>query len=225
MVLRWPADDGSVLDHTTPRIIRLVLAGLALWVVADLALTLAHGPGATPRGQRLVYDAALLVAAGVTFARGGSLRLAAAGMGAWGAGDTFYTLAYWTADSVPVPSPADAGYLLFPVLVAGAFVVALRRGTRVPAPARLADGLTAALAVAAVGAAVVWDPVQAAASGAPLAVATNLAYVLLDLALLGVCVGALATRGWRMDRFWVVCAAGVLAFWLADSLYLTHTAA
>jgi diguanylate cyclase (GGDEF)-like protein len=214
-----------VLDHATPRTVRFLLLALAAWLVVDVVLTLHHGPGSTPRGQRLVYDTALIVSAGITLARGGSMRLAAAGMAAWGLGDFFYTLAYWTADSVPVPSPADAGYLLFPVLVAAAFIAALHRGGRMPAPARRADGFTAALAVAAVGAAIVWDPVQAAASGAPLAVATNLAYVLLDLALLGVCVGALAARGWTMDRFWLICAAGVLSFWLADSLYLTHTAA
>ena len=40
-----------------------------------------------------------------------------------------------------------------------------------------------------------------------------------------VVVGALASTGWRLDRTWVLLAAGVSTFWLADSLYLVRTAA
>jgi two-component system cell cycle response regulator len=61
--------------------------------------------------------------------------------------------------------------------------------------------------------------------GAPLAIATGLAYPLLDLVLLGLAVGALASTGWRLDRTWMLLAAGVSTFWLADSLYLVRTAA
>ena len=54
--------------------------------------------------------------------------------------------------------------------------------------------------------------------------ATNLAYPLGDLVLLGLIVGALAGTGWRLDRTWVLLALGVSTFWLADSLYLVETA-
>ena len=60
--------------------------------------------------------------------------------------------------------------------------------------------------------------------GKSLAVATSLAYPLLDLVLLGLTVGALASTGWRLDRTWMLLAAGVSTFWLADSLYLVRTA-
>ena len=63
------------------------------------------------------------------------------------------------------------------------------------------------------------------ASGAPIAVATSLAYPLTDLILLAVGVGALAGTGWRLDRTWALLAAGILLFWFADSMYLVRTAA
>ena len=213
-----------MLDASAPRHVRIALALLVAWLAVDIALTIVHGPGNTPRGERFVYDAMLIVAGIVAVSRGSTARLIGAGLTAWGAGDVFYTAAYWTADTIPVPSPADAGYLFFPFLVAAGMLVTLRRThVRIPVVRRV-DGLTAALSVAAVGAALVWDPVQAAASGAPLAVVTNLAYVVLDLALLAVCVGAFAVRGWSMDRAWLLCGLGVLAFYVADSLYLVHTA-
>jgi two-component system, cell cycle response regulator len=86
------------------------------------------------------------------------------------------------------------------------------------------DGITAALGVAALSAAIVFETVLGSVEGKPLAVATGLAYPLLDLVLLGLAVGALASTGWRLDRTWMLLAAGVSTFWLADSLYLVRTA-
>jgi diguanylate cyclase (GGDEF)-like protein len=70
----------------------------------------------------------------------------------------------------------------------------------------------------------VFDTVLESVEGAPLAIATGLAYPLFDLVLLGLTVGALASTGWRLDRTWMLLAAGVSTFWLADSLYLVRTA-
>src|SRR3712207_4866994 len=86
------------------------------------------------------------------------------------------------------------------------------------------DGLTAALSVAALSAAIVLDTVADTVEGDVAAVATALAYPVSDLLLLGVIVGALAGTGWRMDRTWMLLAIGVSTFWLADSLYLVRTA-
>src|SRR4029079_1184171 len=60
--------------------------------------------------------------------------------------------------------------------------------------------------------------------GKALAVATGLAYPLLDLVQLGLTVGALARTGWRRAGMVMLLAAGVSTFWLADSLYLVRTA-
>ena len=60
--------------------------------------------------------------------------------------------------------------------------------------------------------------------GDAVTVATVLAYPITDCVLLAVGVGALAGTGWRLDRTWALLAAGILAFWFADSMYLVSTA-
>ena len=126
---------------------------------------------------------------------------------------------------MPVPSPADGGYLLLPILMMGGLISLLRSRTRGVPVTLQADALTAALAIAAVSAAIVFDTAFAAAEGDPLGLATTLAYPLTDLVLGGFVVGALARTGWRLDRTWALLAAGLLMFWLADSLYLVETPA
>ncbi|MGI8660036.1 MAG: diguanylate cyclase domain-containing protein [Thermoleophilaceae bacterium] len=143
---------------------------------------------------------------------------------AWTLGEIYYTAVLWTAETVPVPSPADAGYLLMPPLVLAGLVVLVRsRTSGVPVTLR-ADGLTAALAIAAVSAAIVFETVLRAAPGDLVGVATSLAYPLSDLILAGFVVGALAGTGWRLDRTWSLLGLGILTFWLADSRYLVHVA-
>ena len=51
---------------------------------------------AAPRRERLAW---LLIGVGVA---------------AWTFGEIYYTAVLWTADEIPIPSPADIGYLLFP---------------------------------------------------------------------------------------------------------------
>lgn len=87
-----------------------------------------------------------------------------------------------------------------------------------------ADGITAAMAAAALSAAVGLQTVLAIVGGSPLEDATNLAYPVSDLLLLGIVVCAIALRGWRLDRTWGLLGAGALSFWLADCLYLIGTA-
>ena len=53
---------------------------------------------------------------------------------------------------------------------------------------------------------------------------TNIAYPLLDLALIGMVVWALAVTGWRPGRTWGLVAAGLLVFSISDCLYLYETA-
>ena len=86
------------------------------------------------------------------------------------------------------------------------------------------DGLCAALAVGAFGAAVVFEPVAHAAEGRPMAVATNLAYPIFDLVMVAMIVAVMTLRGWRFDRTFALLLAGVVAFWVADSVYLVQTA-
>ena len=145
------------------------------------------------------------------------------GVLAWALGNLYYTVVLYDMESPPIPSPADAGFLLFPVLgMVG--VLALVRARTHDVPKTLwTDGSIAALAVTAVSAAVIFQAAFDNVSGKTLVVATTLAYPLTDLLLIGVIVGALASTGWRMDRTWVTLAAGIGVFWVADSFYLVES--
>jgi diguanylate cyclase (GGDEF)-like protein len=216
-----------------PRPLRLVLAACAAWlVVYELRVLFAPELEIGPLFSRFAHDVVLVLAGLACLARvprvDGPERLAwaliGAGVLAWSFGEIYYTAVLWTNPSPPIPSPADAGYLLFPPLTLAGFFALLRSRAR-DVPRRLwVDGVTAALGVAAVSAAIVFETVLDSVSGAPLAIATGLAYPLFDLVLLGISVGALASTGWRLDRTWMLLAAGVSTFWLADSLYLVRTA-
>ena len=207
-----------------------VAAWLALWQAHVL---LAPGVDAGPLFSRFAHDGVLLAATGlcvwaVLAAADRRERrawlLIALGLAAWTFGELYYTAVLWTAEEIPIPSPADAGYLLFPPFVLLGVLALLRSRTRDVPGTVWADGITAALAVSAAGAALVFQAVHDGASGQTLEVAVNLAYPLADLVLLGVIVGALAGTGWQLDRTWVMLLAGVATFWLADSLYLMGNA-
>lgn len=207
---------------------------MALWawlLLAALRNSFFQGLDVGPLFGRYVHDAVLLTAGSMCVWRAisrSSERLAwsliGAGVLAWTFGEIYYTGVLWTVTSVPVPSPADAGYLLMPPFVLGGVVLLLLSRTRsVPLTLR-ADGLTAALAIGSVSAAIVFQTALSAAAGDPLGVATSLSYPITDLILVGFVVGAIAGTGWRLDRTWAMLGIGILAFWLADSLYLVQVA-
>jgi two-component system cell cycle response regulator len=142
----------------------------------------------------------------------------------WAAGDVYWQLKLSALSSPPVPSWADAGYLSFcPFAFAG--ILSLVRGrTRNASRTLVADAAAAALATGAVSAALVVEPVMAHARGGVLAIATNLAYPICDLALVGLLIGAMAVGEWRLGRKLVLLGAAVVAFWVADSGYLVSVA-
>jgi two-component system, cell cycle response regulator len=208
-----------------------MLAVIAVWLGAyELYVIVDPGLDFGPVFSRFAHDVVLVAAAVICLTRAvtGTERTAwaliGAGVLAWSVGEIYYTAVLWTDPSPPLPSAADAGFLLFPPLVLAGAIMLLRARAR-GAPRRLLiDGATAALSVSALSAAIVFEPVLDAVEGAPLAVATGLAYPLLDLVLIGLAVGVLASTGWQLDRTWVLLGAGLSTFWLADSMYLVQTA-
>jgi two-component system, cell cycle response regulator len=181
------------------------------------------------RGSHLVVDfgAGLLCAAAALRHRGSDRTgwlLVAAGIVAWAAGDVYWTTVLLDEDALPVPSPSDVGYLLFPLLAFAGLARVL--GSRIAgAPKRLwVEGVIAALATAAVAAALLVPSVVDLIGGDWKSVATNAAYPLSDMILLGLVVGAMAVRGWRADATWGLAAVGIVLFWAADSHYLVAIA-
>jgi len=215
---------------SAPRRVALcVLALLGLWAVVYM-LTFIAFPGmqtALPF-EGIAPDVVFLLAALLLIGRGLSgergWALIGAGAACWAAGDIYWTLALANVASPPVPSWADAGYLAFcPLAFVGILSLVRQRLSGVP-KALAADCAAAVLAAGAVGAALVLRPVFAHADGGTLAVATNLAYPICDLLLLGLIVGATALGNWRLNRTWALLGASVIAFWIADSLYLVGDA-
>ena len=86
------------------------------------------------------------------------------------------------------------------------------------------DGIIAALTTGAISAAVVFGAVQASTGGDTAAVATNLAYPLGDMILLGTVIGAMAAGRGRLDRSWLFFGAGIAVFAVTDSIYLFQVA-
>ena len=196
------ADQGGM--SSAPRVVRWSFLILGAWLVfAQTRNVFFSGIDAGPLFQRFAHDVVTAAAGALCIYRAVHHRaerlpwaLIGAGVLCWTFGEIYYSTVLWTVEIVPVPSPADAGYLLMPPLVLAGLVLLMRtRTVGVPGTLR-ADGVTAALAIGAVSAAIVFETALDAASGDPLGVATTLAYPLFDLVLVGFVVGALA--GTRM---------------------------
>lgn len=130
-------------------------------------------------------------------------------------------------DPLPYPSIADVGWL-----VSGACMmiglVALVRASHARLTASLAlDGIIGGLAVAAISLAVLEQTLQAlTAPGTPLAViVTNVAYPVIDLALLLVIVGVLVAYRWRPPLPVWALGAGVVGFAVLDGTFLFQAVA
>jgi diguanylate cyclase (GGDEF)-like protein len=166
----------------------------------------------------------LLITRGIGRGRERAWILIGLGCLCWAGGDVYWNVYLRTNSSPPVPSWADGGYLLFcPLTVAGIFLLARTRLRAAPL-ALIADAAAAALAVGALSASVVVRQVLSHATGGALAVATNLAYPLVDLLLLGMIVGVVALGHWQLERRWLLLGIGVVTFWVADSFYLVTVA-
>jgi diguanylate cyclase (GGDEF)-like protein len=147
----------------------------------------------------------------------------AVGVLAWIGGEAYYSVVLWDLTEAPFPSPADVGYLLFPPLAFTGIALILHARLRGLPRMLFVDAATATLAAMALSAAVVLDVVLGQAQGTAVQVAANLAYPVTDGLLVGLAAAACVLTGGR-DRSLVLLAAGLAAFWLADSYYLVTVA-
>jgi diguanylate cyclase (GGDEF)-like protein len=178
-----------------------------------------------------VYNNVMLAAGAMCVARGMTVRreraawiLIGAAVLAWGIGDTVWTFTVANQPNPPFPSYADIGFLaVYPPAYAGIVLLLRSRIGHLPTSLWL-DGIIGALAVSAVGTAVVFRAVLSELGGSRAADATNLAYPLADLTLIALVVWALGVMGWRPGREWGLIAAGLLVFSVSDCLYLYETA-
>jgi diguanylate cyclase (GGDEF)-like protein len=179
-----------------------------------------------------VYVASEFLAAGICLLRGLSLRqerrawiLLAVGITCFALGDVYWTFFLKTQDHIPLPSPADAGYLLFYPFVYAAVVLLVRAREDRFTPGLWIEGFIGSFAVAAIGAALLQKPIEAATGGSAKEVATSIAYPLADILLFSLVVGILILTGLQYGRTWIVTAVGFAIFALTDSIYGYQTAA
>jgi two-component system, cell cycle response regulator len=142
----------------------------------------------------------------------------------WAMGNVYYTVVLWDLDPIPIPSVSDLLWIgYYPVVYIGVALLLRARIARFHATLWV-DGLLAALAVAALSAAVVFEKVLASTGGGAIEVATNLAYPIGDLVLLGVVTGGVALTGWKPGGTWGLLAASFLVFGVFDGVYLLQNA-
>ena len=138
----------------------------------------------------------------------------------WALGNVYYTAVLWDQDPIPIPSPSDVLWLVYYPVVYVAVAMLLRARIARFHASLWVDGALAALAVAALSAAVVFQSVLETTGGQPVEVATNLAYPLGDLVLLGMVTGGVALTGWKPGRTWGALAGSFILFGVSDGIYL-----
>ena len=208
---------------------RWLLLGLSSLFAVYLVL-LATQPAGTSEVVRWLYNFLLVGAAFVCLTspnQRGKERTAWRCIGTtlllWAAGDFYYTL-FLLDSTVSPPTVTDWLWLLsYPILYAGIGLLVRARTVHFERSLWL-DAALAALAVAAVGAAVLFGAVVESTGGSPLTAAMNLAYPLADALLLGLVVAVLAITGWQLDRAWLCILGSTAALALADSGVLYQAA-
>jgi two-component system, cell cycle response regulator len=140
------------------------------------------------------------------------------------AGELYYTLHLSHLEDPPYPSLADGLYLAFYPAGYAALVLFAPRASRQLRASLWLDGLVCALAVAALAAALLFQPIQSSTGGDRLEVATTLAYPLADVTLLVFVVGLLALNAWKASRSWALIAAGLATMAVADGIFLWQSA-
>jgi hypothetical protein len=93
---------------------------------------------------------------------------------AWALGDQYWSIMFADADEIPIPSPADAGYIaLYPLAYLGLILLARSVLRQVPASVLL-DGLVTALGVGALFSAFTLERIISGVEGSAAEVLTNL---------------------------------------------------
>ena len=148
------------------------------------------------------------------------------GIACWNTGSMYLDLVLRvTGEMPPFPSLGDVFWLAFypaAYITLGLFV--REQLKRVHSVAWL-DGALGATAVAALTAAVIFEPVREQTGGSFWTVVVNLAYPLADLLLAGFLVLGLAAAGWRLERGRMLIAAALALLLVCDSVWLIQVTA
>ena len=126
------------MDPSRRRAVMALFAVLGAWVaILELQVLVVPGLSLGPVTSDYAHNA-IEVLAGV-LCLGGAWQarreqnawlLVGIGVLAWALGNLYYTVVLYDMESPPIPSPADAGFLLFPVLAMVGVLALVRARTR-----------------------------------------------------------------------------------------------
>jgi two-component system, cell cycle response regulator len=208
---------------------RLLLAMILLLLVAQWAHALSGfgGAGTADFFSRWMYDAIVIASGVVLLIRGLSGKTVrgvwlALGVGllSKAVGDVIYSLA-GNLNAVPVPSVSDPFWLAVYPCAYLALLLLVRGRVRATLAATRLDGIICGVTVASALACATLPTALSNSAGAPFwETATNLAFPVGDLVLMGAVVSAVALTGWHVDRTLGVLGAAILAWVAADLMYM-----
>ena len=207
-----------------------------LWAVAIgggavFALAAAGGPG-DPRsaGYQVLFVGLIVLSAALCLLRAVLVReqrlpwLAfGVAMGCWAGGEAYWLAVLQPLETPPYPSWSDALWLLY---YGGSFlgllaltksgIARLRRSVWV-------DVAVGALAISTIGAALLVRPIVASTGGSVSAVVMNLAYPLLDVAIISLILAVFVVNGWRPGRVWTLLGTVWVLQAIVDTAFLYQT--
>lgn len=143
-----------------------------------------------------------------------------AAMLCWSAGFIYWTIFIVRDPAPPYPSPADALWLAYYPAAYIALVLIIRSRIREFHRSLWLDGLIGGLAVASVGAALVFGAILSSTGGNATQIAVNLAYPLGDMLLVAFVVSLFALTGWRPGRAGMLLGIGFALNAVGDSLWV-----
>jgi diguanylate cyclase (GGDEF)-like protein len=208
----------------------VVMAGIVLLYGVDLVFGV-FPAGASDLFQKFASCATFFGAAVVCVLRGraspherGAWRLFGLALGLWGLGSIYYSAFLWNLAAPPIPSPADAFWIVFYLPAYAGIYGLLRTRTGSFGKAARLDAVIGGLGVGGASALLVFGAVVETAHGDALAVATNLAYPLGDLGLVVLVVAAMTAVGWKNSGVLRWIAPAFFLFAIVDSIYLVNVA-
>ena len=123
-----------------------------------------------------------------------------------------------------MPSVADVLWLgFYPACYAALVLLVHARQDRLHFSLWL-DGLIGAFAVAAVGAAAIFQAIDASGVSSDSLMGVDLAYLLGDFALIGLVVAVFALTGWRPGATWGLLGAGLIVAAIVDAFFMWEDA-
>ena len=218
---RWGSAQPGRRDEGLLRLIALLLAAyvVSLWLGSEGIL---RSSVVTTLGLATEAAAVLLCWRAARFVgyRRLEVTLGACAVTSYWIGDGIYT--YSSVDGAPLmtASMADVGYVAFAALIFGSLGLVVYRQMRGLVWPVLLDSLVGTLAAASV-ISIVLAPALSAAAVWPVSLESVIAvaYPLLDIVIIALIAGILASRGLDLGRRWPVLLAGLALFIAFDIAY------